>query len=360
MSTVPSREARPIPAVELHVHLNGTLTQAMRQKLGDRHGMPIPQGMFSEDGKAIWESFSDFHAVYHAGSAVVRTPRDFEDVTYDYLKRAAEEGAIYVELAASPDKTGRGGHGFSDNLNGIAAGIRRAEQEFGIVARIIVTAKRHRGPADAERIARECVRHPNPYVTGFGLAGDETTHSPGLFRRAFEIAKHEAGLRCTAHVGEARGAEDVWEAIRTLPLDRIDHGLAAAGDPALLAELAKRNMPLTICPTSNVQLEFVKSLPDHPLPRFREAGIPISINTDDPSYFHTTIGQEYRAVQQAFRMTREEMLDISRQAIRSAFVDEPTRQRLLARLDEGNSRRPTGPARAPARTARPAAARPQP
>lgn len=326
----------------------------MRQKLADRHGMPIPQGMFSEDGKAIWDSFADFHAVYHAGSAVVRTPRDFEDVTYDYLKRAAEEGAIYVELAASPDKTGRGGHGFSDNLDGIAAGIRRAEQEFGITARIIVTAKRHRGPRDAERIARECVRHPNPYVTGFGLAGDETAYPASEFRNAFDIARTQAGLRCTVHAGEACGPEAIWDAVNNLPVDRIGHGLTAAKDPQLLAHLARTGIALEICPTSNVQLEFVKTLSDHPLPSFRAAGLQISINTDDPSYFHTTIGQEYRAVQRAFRMTRAEMMDISRQAIRSAFVDEETRAKLLAKLDGA---KPAANAQ-PARPRRPAAAHP--
>lgn len=320
-----------IPKAELHVHLEGTAGPALVRRLAARNGMTLPEGLFTADGRFAWSDFLHFLKVYDAASAVIRRAEDYRDVTYDYLMGAAAEGAVYVEVMSSPDHAAMAGMGYQEHLEGIVAGIEEARADAGIEARLIVTCVRHFGVERAVEVARLCARHPHPLATGFGMGGDEKNFPAGLFAAAFRIAHEEAGLACHVHAGEADGPASVRAAL-ALPVTRIGHGVRAVEDPALVAELAARGIVLEVCPTSNVATGVYPGYAAHPFLRLRAAGVKVTLNSDDPPYFDTSIGREYAVAAQEFGLTETELLDITRTALEAAFVDQPTRARLLARL----------------------------
>lgn len=327
-----SPSLKRLPKAELHNHLEGTATPELVKRLAQRRGLELPADLLTEDGKFAWKDFLHFLKVYDAASAVIRAPEDYRDVTYDYLRRCAEEGAIYVETMSSPDHAAMAGMSYQDHLDGIVQGIEDAKRDFGVEARIIVTCVRHFGVARAEDVAKAVVAHPHPLVAGFGMGGDEAGFPPAQFRRAFEIAA-EAGLGCTTHAGEWGGPDSIREAIGNLPVTRLGHGVRAIEDAALVQELAERRIALEVCPTSNVALKLYDGYGAHPFPKLRAAGCLVSLNSDDPPYFDATVGGEYEIAQREFGMSDAELLDVTRDALKAAFLDEPTRAALLAKVD---------------------------
>ena len=260
-----------------------------------------------------------------------RTPQDFADLSYTHYTSIARDGAIYAEVFLSPDQADSAGLSYIDYLAGLTDGLARASAETGIVGRFIPCAIRHLGPENAERAAREVVTHPHKWVTGFGLAGDERVHQPADFVKAFAIAS-EAGLACTAHAGEVCGADSVRAALDALPVRRIGHGVRAVEDPDLVRRIAGEGIVLEVCPGSNVALGVAPDLKSHPLPQLMAAGVKVTINSDDPPFFHTSLQREYDSVAVTFGLDAATMGAFTRTAIEAAFVDEPTRQALLGRL----------------------------
>lgn len=320
-----------IPKAELHAHLEGTAGPDLVRRLAARNGMALPDGLFDGDGGFAWSDFLDFLRAYDAASSVIRTPRDYRDVTYEYLLGCATDGAIYAEVMSSPDHAAIAGMSYSDHLDGIAQGIEDARAEAGIEARIIVTCVRHFGVDKALEVARATTRHPHPLVTGFGMGGDEAGFPPGPFAEVFRIAHEEAGLACNVHAGEFGGPDSIRAALE-LPVQRIGHGVRAIEDPALMAELAERGIVLEVCPTSNVATGVFPSYAEHPLPKLIAAGITVTLSSDDPPYFHTSIGHEYDLAAEHFGFGEDALMAMTRNSIAAAFVDLETRQRLLQRL----------------------------
>jgi adenosine deaminase len=327
-----------IPKAELHVHLEGTAPPALIRRLAARHGTAVPDGVFQDEHTFRWDGFLGFLRTYDLAASVIRTPEDYRDVTYEYLSACASEGAVYVELIASPDHAAAVGLSDEEHYGAIAQGIDDARAEHGIEARIVATAIRDLGPERAEAIARRLARGDrHPYVVGFNLAGDEAGHPPGRFAAAYDIA-HGAGLGCTVHAGEHAGAESVREAM-TLPIQRISHGVRAAEDDALVDEIAERGIVLEVCPTSNVATGVYAGYEDHPLGALREAGVRVTLASDDPPYFGATIGGEYDVAASRFGLDEAALRDITRTAVEAGFADFATKQRLLERLD-GRADRP--------------------
>ena len=322
----------PLPKAELHVHLEGTAPPVLVARLAARNGMVLPERLLTEDGRFRWSGFLEFLQAYDDAASAIRTEEDYRDVTFDYLARCAAEGAIYVELTSSPDHAAMAGLSFAGHLAGIAAGIEEARSAFGIEARIIVACVRHFGPERAVAVARSCARHRHPLVTGFGMGGDENRHAAADFAPAFRIARDEAGLGCTAHAGEAAGPDSVRDVLDHLPVTRIGHGVRAVEDPALTARIARSGLVLEVCPTSNVRTGVCRDHAAHPLNRLRAAGCAVTLNSDDPPYFDTSIGGEYAIAQSAFGWSDAELAAATRNAVSAAFLDEATRGALLARL----------------------------
>ena len=319
-----------VPKAELHVHLEGTATPDLVRRIAARNGLDIPQGIFAAPDRFAWRDFLDFLNTYNLVCSVIRSGEDYRDITYEYLSSCAQGGAIYVELTASVDHSRIAGIDDAEHWEGIAAGIDDARADHGIEARVLSVAVRNYGVERAVEIAELTAARPHPYVVGFSLAGDEAGYPPEPFLEAYRIAA-DAGLGCTVHAGEWAGPDSVRGALE-LPVTRIAHGVRAIEDPALVQELARRQVTLEVCPTSNVVLGVFASYEEHPFPVLREAGIPLTLGSDDPPYFGASVAGEYAIAGERFGLSDEELLGVTRTAIEASFAEPALRDLLLTRL----------------------------
>jgi adenosine deaminase len=319
-----------LPKAELHVHLEGTAPPELIARIAQRNGLAVPDGMLGHDGRFAYVDFLDFLRTYDMAASVIRTGEDYRDITYEYLCSCARGGATYVELTASPDHAALVGLTDEDHLDGIARGIDDARADTGIEGRILVSAVRNFGVERALRVARHAAEHPHPYVVGFSMAGDEANFPARDYAQAYEIVA-AAGLGATIHAGEWAGPDSVRAALE-LPITRISHGVRATEDPALVAELAERGIVLECCPTSNVVLGVYPGYDEHPLRRLHDAGVKITLGSDDPPYFGASIETEYAICADRLGFSEDELRAITRTAIDAAFCDEPLKGALRARL----------------------------
>jgi adenosine deaminase len=325
-----------IPKAELHVHLEGTAPPDLIRRLAARNGMRIPDGVFAAHDRFAWRDFLDFLNTYNRAASVIRTPDDYRDVTYEYLASCAREGAIYVELIASPGHADSVGLTDAEHYGGIARGIDEARRDFGIEARIVAVAVRNFGVDAAVAIARRLAEDRHPYVVGFNLAGDEAGFPPGQFAEAFGIAA-EAGLGCTVHAGEHAGADSVREAL-TLPVSRLSHGVRAIENPSVVEEIAARGIVLEVCPTSNVATGVFASYDEHPLRILYERGVKVTLGSDDPPYFAASIGGEYAVAHERFGFEEGELEEMTRTAVEASFAEVAVRRALLNRMTVSDDR----------------------
>ena len=319
-----------LPKAELHVHLEGTAPPDLVARIAARNGLDLPERMLGADGRFRFTDFLDFLATYDLAASVIRTGEDYRDITYEYLCSCARGGAIYVELTASPDHAALVGLSDEEHWDGIARGIDDARRDTGIEGRILVSAVRNFGVEQALRVARHAAARPHPYVVGFSMAGDEAGYPAGQFAEVFRIAA-DAGLGCTIHAGEWAGADSVRAALE-LPVSRISHGVRAIEDPGLVSELAARGIVLECCPTSNVVLGVFPSYEEHPLPALRDAGVRVTLGSDDPPYFGATIEGEYEVCAARMGFGDDVLREITRTAIDAAFCDDDLRTVLAGRI----------------------------
>ncbi|CAM2932244.1 adenosine deaminase [Legionella worsleiensis] len=318
---------------ELHVHLEGTISPDLAIKIAKRNRLTLPSGLIAPDGVSyLSKDFLDFLKVYDTLAAVIKVPQDYYDITFDYLRTNALENAIYIEMMYSPDHAEQSsGIPSKEHLAAIQQAIDDAKEQFNIVGRIISTAVRHFGVEACERVAHQAGIDRFPCVTGFGLGGDEAKFPPKLFTRAYQIAA-DAGLECTVHAGEFDTARGMVEAMEYLPIKRIGHGVNAIHSPETMAMVKDKGIALEVCPTSNIFLGLFKDMSSHPFPKLYDAGIKVSINSDDPPFMSTTLAQEYQRVQESYQYSDDTMNEITKMAINAAFVDEKTRKELLEQI----------------------------
>ncbi|NDV86257.1 adenosine deaminase [Aurantimonas aggregata] len=317
-----------MPMAELHCHIEGAAHPDLVRAHAARHGIDV-SGII-RDGHYVWHDFTSFLAAYDRASSVFRSEADYADLAADHLGRLAAAGAIYAEFFVSPDHACEAGLAPEAYVASLSRGIEQARQESGIEARMIVVGVRHLGPEAVERAARFAARPSHPLVTGFGLAGDERIGTPADFARAFAIAR-DAGLGLTAHAGELCGPESVRAALDALKPSRIGHGVRAIEDPELVRRIVGEGIVLEVCPGSNLALGIYPDAASHPLKRLVSAGVRVTLNSDDPPFFRTTLADEYAFAAEA-GIDAGTRLGFTRQAIEAAFVDDATRHRLLDRL----------------------------
>ncbi len=319
-----------VPKAELHVHLEGTAPPSLVRRLAERNGLAVPPGVFASDDEFEWTDFLHFLKTYDLAASVMRTPQDYRDVTFEYLSSCAREGAIYVEVIASPDHAAAVGLSDEDHYGGIAQGIDDARDAHGIEARILLAAVRNFGVEAAEAIARRHAEDRHPYVVGFNLVGDEAAWPASQFARAYEIASG-SGLGCSVHAGEHDGPASIRAALE-LPITRMSHGVRAIEDPSLVAELAERGIVLEVCPSSNVALGLFPTYEDHPLGALRGAGVRVTLGSDDPPYFGCSIGTEYAVAREWHGFEEEQLVQVTRLAVQAGFAEDAVKEGLLARL----------------------------
>lgn len=327
-----------LPKVDLHVHLEGTITPAMVMKLSEKNGIPVKDGLmkpdmsgyaWKDDGSAR-DALIAFVTAYDDACAVMKTAEDYSEITYDYLIRAAAEGCIYAELTVSADHGAHLGLSYPQFIDAMNAGYEKAKKETGIEARYISTCVRHYGPDKCLKVGEITAKHPHAMVTGFGMAGDENAGTVADFKPAYDASKLK---NRTAHAGEAAGPESVRAARDLLGCRRFGHMVRAIEDAELMRELVAIKAVPEVCVSSNLVLKVYPDYASHPLRRFFDAGLKVTLGSDDPTFFHTTIGREYQIAQEHFGFSDAELLTLSRNAIEEAFIDEETRGQLLHRID---------------------------
>ncbi|MFD2207431.1 adenosine deaminase [Kiloniella antarctica] len=316
---------------ELHTHLEGTASPELVKHLAHRNTMSLPTDLFNTDDTYKWTTFLEFLKAYDLASSVIKTPEDYRDVTYDYLKQCAQQNTIYVEVMSSPDHAAMAGMGYQDHLDGIVQGIEDAQRDFDIIGRIIVTCVRHLGPERSLVVAKQITGALHPFVVGFGMGGDENAHHPSDFAPAFNLC-HEAGLPCNVHAGEMAGPESVHAALDHLPVKRIGHGVRSIEDSNLVQRLIDQNITLEVCPGSNIALGVYPNFAEHPFLKLKDAGCKVTLSSDDPPFFNTSISREYGIASEHFALSDDELIDITRTSLENSFADQKTKDKLLARL----------------------------
>ncbi len=321
-----------LPKIELHLHHEGAAPPAFIRQLAHEKRVDL-SGIFKPDGSYDFRDFAHFLSVYEAACEVLKSPEDFRRLTLAILEESAENGVVYSETFLSPDFCGGGDlAAWKDYLTAIQDAADEAERKFDITLRGVVTCVRHFGPEQAKRSAQCAAETTGDWITGFGMGGNESVGAQADYTWAFECAR-EAGLRLTTHAGEFGGPESVRDAVRHLGVERVGHGVRAIEDPDLVHELVDRGVTLEVCPGSNVVLGLFPDFAAHPIARLRDAGVKVTVSTDDPPFFHTTMRREYEMLNQAFGWDADDFAALNKTALEAAFCDEATRARVQKRLE---------------------------
>ncbi|RWO61143.1 adenosine deaminase [Mesorhizobium sp.] len=315
---------------ELHCHIEGAAAPELVIRQAQKYGKDTSP--YIQDGSFVWHDFTSFLAAYDFSSDLFRTEEDYARLADHYLTSLARDGAIYSEIFTSPDHAGKAGLSPKAYTDALGEGMARAKAKTGIEGRMIVTGVRNAGVESIEQAARFAARCGHPLVTGFGVAGDERMGDLEDYVRAFEIAR-EAGLGITVHAGELMGWESVKAALDHIRPARIGHGVRAIESPDVVRRIADEGVVLECCPSSNIALKVFDSFADHPFPALLAAGCKVTLNSDDPPYFRTSLKREYDIAAEHFSMNDKALAAVTRTAIDAAFVDRKTRAMLLGRLD---------------------------
>ncbi|TJZ93913.1 adenosine deaminase [Paracoccus gahaiensis] len=324
-SRPPTRSQLPVKKIELHLHLEGAAPPDFIRSLAGEKRLTL-DGVFDDRGAYAYDDFAGFLRCYEGATRVLQGPRDYARLLAEVLDRCAEEGVIYVELFVSPEFCGGGDlSAWRDHLAAMTE-VADAARRDGIDSRGIVTAIRHFDPDRARRSAICAAETAGGWITGFGMGGAEQVHKPTDFAWSFDCAA-EAGLGLTCHAGEWGGPDSVRQAL-DLGCTRIGHGVRAIEDPALVRDLVERNITLEVCPGSNIALGVYPSWDAHPIARLADAGVRVTVSTDDPPFFHTTLRAEYDRLASTFDWGDTEFRQINLWAAEAAFCDAATRDRL--------------------------------
>ncbi|WP_422047771.1 adenosine deaminase [Shimia sp.] len=319
--------------IELHIHHEGAAPPAFIKQLAHEKKMDLSK-VFTEDGGYAFENFVHFLSVYEAATSVLTGPEEFARLTSAWLEESAANGVVYTESFISPDFCGGGDVGaWREYLHAIEEAASAAEAKHGITLRGVVTAVRHFGPEKSRASSLCAAETAGDFIVGFGMGGDEGQFTQGDFAYAYDQAR-EAGLKLTTHAGEFGGPESVWNAINDLNVERIGHGVRSIEDPDLVKELVARQVTLEVCPGSNVVLGVYPDFASHPIQKLRDAGVRVTVSTDDPPFFHTTMRREYEMLEKAFGWGEADFAEITKTALDAAFCDADTKAIVAKRLEK--------------------------
>jgi adenosine deaminase len=328
---------RQMPKVELHLHLEGTIRPTTLLDLARRHGVELPANDI--EGLLRWYRFRDFPHFVEVWLAILNCLRDgadFARITRELGEAALAQRVRYAQVTFVPLTHQRyKGMPYDEVWDGMREGAAWVERELGVRLQFVPDFPRNRRPGDGsgvEATAEWAVAHQQEGIVGLGLGGYEVGNPPDLFEEVFQYARRR-GLRCWPHAGETDGPASIWGAVHVLGADRIAHGIRAVEDPALLAYLAEHGIGCDVCPTSNICLGIYPSLQQHPIRRLIEAGVPVTLNSDDPPMFNTTLTSEFLALAQAQAFTAAELGALVRTGVEVSFLPETEKATLRARID---------------------------
>lgn len=325
-------EIASIPKAELHLHIEGTFEPEQIFAFAERNGVSLKYPNVEALREAYrFTDLQSFLDLYYAAMDVLRTERDFEELTLAYLKRAMAQNVKHAEIFFDPQAHMQRGVAFDVVIDGLWSALRRSERDFGVTTKLIMCFLRDL----PERSAMETLDLAAPYqerIVGVGLDSAEVGNPPSKFITVFEKARAH-GLLTVAHAGEEGPPSYVWSALDDLKVSRVDHGIRSMEDPQLVERLRRTRMPLTVCPLSNVRLKVVPSLAEHPLKRMLEAGLLATVNSDDPAYFGGYVADNYSQSAAALALTDDDVVQLARNSFEAAFIDDATKARYLRHID---------------------------
>ena len=320
-----------LPKAELHLHIEGTFEPELMFDIARRNGIELKYNSVEELRKAYqFADLQEFLDIYYAGAGVLLHEQDFYDLTKAYFDKVNQQGVVHAEIFFDPQTHTDRGVAFETVVKGITRAMDDAGKEYGLSSGLILSILRHLSEESALKTFEEAMPYKQ-YFIGLGLDSSEMGHPPVKFRRVYERAKEE-GLKTLAHAGEEGPPAYVWEALNELGVDRLDHGNRSMEDEALVDVLVKRRIALTLCPLSNLKLQVVKDLSNHPLKRMMDRGLLVTVNSDDPAYFGGYLNENYEAVAGALSLTEDEIRSIAENSFIASFLPEEEKQKWIQRI----------------------------
>jgi adenosine deaminase len=321
-----------MPKAELHIHIEGSLEPELMFALAERNGVALRYASVEEVRRAY--DFSDLQSfldVYYEATQVLLHERDFYDLTWAYLQKAADQNVRRAEIFFDPQAhTGRGVP-FETVITGIQRAMLDAGKQLGISSALIMCFLRHLSAEEAMETLRSSLPF-REWIVGVGLDSSEVGNPPEKFEAVFDEAR-EHGLLTVAHAGEEGPPEYIWQALDDLKVSRIDHGVRCVEDPKLVERLREEQIPLTVCPLSNVRLRVFDTIRDHDLKQMLDLGLCVTVNSDDPAYFGGYVNENFRAVQEGLGVTRDDIYRLAKNSFQASFLDAGEKQRLSNELD---------------------------
>ena len=321
-----------IPKAELHIHIEGSLEPELMFTIAKRNGLALPFDSVEKVLKAYgFDDLQSFLDIYYQGTNVLIYEQDFYDMTWAYLKKACEHNVRHAEISFDPQTHTKRGVRFETVITGIKTALQNAQQQLGISSKLIMCFLRHLGVKEAMETLMQGLPHKE-WIIAVGLDSFELGYPPEKFSPVFDRAREE-GFLTVAHAGEEGPPEYILQAIDNLKVSRIDHGVRCLENPNLVERLIKEQIPLTVCPLSNVRLRVFDTIAKHNLKQMLDLGLCVTINSDDPAYFGGYIGDNFQAVQEALGLNDSEIFKMVKNAFQASFIHQDERERLMDELD---------------------------
>ncbi len=323
---------RDIPKAELHIHIEGSLEPELMFALAERNGISLPYQSVAEIRQAYqFENLQSFLDLYYAGANVLQTEQDFYDLTWAYLQRAAADRVRHTEIFFDPQSHTDRGIAFETVYHGIQQALQDGKTRLGLSSHLILCFLRHLS-AEAAMATLEQALPYGEMIPAVGLDSSELGHPPSKFKAVFDRARAE-GFRTVAHAGEEGPAEYIWEAIELLQVSRIDHGVRCIDDPRLVEYLIEHQIPLTVCPLSNIKLCVFDTMTHHNIKQLLDMGLCVTVNSDDPSYFGGYVADNFRAIQTALQLTEHDIYQLVKNSFQATFLNPEQKQELMDELE---------------------------
>ncbi len=322
-----------IPKAELHLHIEGSFEPELMFKIAQRNGIKLKYNSVEDLKKEYsFNNLQEFLDIYYEGAGVLINEQDFYDLTWAYLEKAHEQNIVHTEIFFDPQTHTERGVEFSTVINGIHKALEDGKTKLGISSKIIMCFLRHLDESEAIKTLEQALPYKD-IIVAVGLDSSEVGHPPNKFERVFEKAIRE-GFLTVAHAGEEGPTEYIWNSMKLLKVARIDHGIRAIEDDELMKQLATTQMPLTVCPLSNLKLKAVKKMEDLPLKVFLDKDIMATVNSDDPAFFGGYINENFQAAADALDLTKEDIAQLATNSFKASFLDSETKQMYVAAVKE--------------------------
>lgn len=332
MNTALIAAVKNMPKAELHIHIEGSLEPELIFALAQRNGVELTYPSIEALRAAYaFTDLQSFLDIYYAGASVLLTEQDFYDMTWAYLERAHADNVLHTELFFDPQTHTARGVEFGFVVNGIQRALKDANTKWGMTGGLIMCFLRHLSEEEAFLTLEQAMPY-REHIIGIGLDSSERGHPPEKFARVFVRCK-ELGFHLVAHAGEEGPPAYIETALDILQVERIDHGVRCIEDPVLMQRLVRKAMPLTVCPLSNIKLSVFEKMDQHNLLTLLDAGLVITINSDDPAYFGGYMNDNFLAVVEALPVQRHHVQQLARNSFNAAFIDADLKQKYLAQVD---------------------------